>query len=332
MDNKLIPLVNLVEQKRGGNKEFFINFFERCNLSCSFCWQDHSDWTGIDQIREKAETVIQQTRAGIHYDINVMGGELFMDELPQSVFADYLAFCERIHATVEDYQINFVTNLVFLQVERVLDFVRLLDSKGIRFSLCTSYDPSGRFNVETLKIFESNLPHFKLWLSNVSVVLTKPNIAHFQRGTADPVFDRLYADYPVFFDYYSPEKNYKALQPTDEALVDFFLWLNDHYPLAEPIRSFRERSSNTATCRSSFILLPSGRTGSCRILADTSQFHSDPKVVDNIHESEARFIEHFDCLSCEYFQRCGLGCFLHSDHVSITTKTCQFKRLFKEIT
>lgn len=329
MEN-LIPLVEIVETKRGQNKEFFINFFERCNLRCGFCWQDHEDWTGIDTIVEKADLVINNTNDHDFYSVNVMGGELFMDELPDSVFEDYLEFCRRVVTSVKHCEVNFVTNLVFEKTERVVRFVKTLEEALIPFTLCTSYDVSGRFNTKTFEVFERNLAVFKPWLSNISVVLTRPNIERFMRGP-DPALERLYQDYPIFFDYYSPEDNAEVLQPSDVELVDFFLWLNEHYPDSQPIKAFRENQHNPATCRSSFIILPTGVTGSCRVLADRDQFKSDPTVVDNIHESEARFIQERECLSCEFYQKCGLGCFLHSDHVNITNKHCEFKRLYEAI-
>lgn len=321
-----------MSQKRGNRKEFFINFFERCNLRCGFCWQNHDDWTGIDTIRDKAALVIQHASVpGNHYIVNVMGGELFMDQLPDRVLEDYLYFCEEVASKVESYEINFVTNLVFNNTSRIKAFLRQLEERKIKFGLCTSYDPAGRFNPLTLSVFTCNLALFKPWVTNVSVVLTRPNIRHFMQGKVDAIFDYIYAEHPVFFDYYSPEKNQKLLQPTDKEIVDFFLWLNEHYPNSAPIADFRENKVNATTCRSSLIILPDGSTGSCRILADRKQFKSDVAVTDNIHEAEARFIKHFDCLSCEYYTRCGLGCFLHADHISITTQTCEFKRMFKEL-
>ena len=323
-------LSTVVAQKRGNNKEFFINFFERCNLACAFCWQDHSDWTGINTIVSKADAVVAATNDSFYYDVNVMGGELFMDELPDRIFEDYLEFCRRVDSQVAQCSVNFVTNMVFEKTQRVVRFFERLEEEGLRFTVTTSYDPSGRFNPKTLELFEQNLPYFSDWLSNISVVLTKPNMHYFMNKT-DPVFDRLYARYTMFFDYYSPEENYKKLQPTDELIADFFIWLNENYPEAQPIRDFRENSNNPATCRSSLVILPSGTMGSCRVLADTTKFKSDPDVKDNIHEMEARFIDHYDCLSCEFYSRCGLGCFLHHDHISLTTKDCQFKRMFREI-
>ena len=63
--------------------------------------------------REKADVVVSNTNDQDFYSVNVMGGELFMDELPDHVFDDYLAFCEQVTKEVNHCEINFVTNLVF---------------------------------------------------------------------------------------------------------------------------------------------------------------------------------------------------------------------------
>lgn len=327
------PLVQLVQKKRGSNREFFVNFFEACNLNCVFCWQDHKSWLGVDNIPQKADQILAMVRPGERSIINVMGGELFMDKVPNWVFDDYVRFCQRIHEGLggENYVINFVTNLIHEDIMRVIGFFETLGAAGIRYDACTSYDPCGRFNAADRELFFENLEFYGDLLTNVSVVMTRPNIRYLMEHPDDDLFTKIYGAVPVFFDYYSPEKNREKLQPTDVELVDFMLWLNQHYPDAEPIRSYASGAENTTSCRSSTILLPSGETGSCRILANRDEFKSNPGVVDNIHEAEVRYVEHFGCLSCEYFRQCGLGCFLHADHVSITTQTCEFKRFYRSV-
>ncbi len=48
---------------------------------------------------------------------------------------------------------------------------------------------------------------------------------------------------------------------------------------------------------------------------------------------EHNFLMENYCLTCEYFQRCGLGCFLHSDYTKrIELNDCVFKMVFDYIT
>ncbi|MNR62659.1 hypothetical protein D3C85_1847410 [compost metagenome] len=49
------------------------------------------------------------------------------------------------------------------------------------------------------------------------------------------------------------------------------------------------------------------------------------------HEAEERFLEHYDCLACEYYQRCGLRCFLHHTLSETSSKECQIKVMFDTI-
>ena len=39
--------------KRDSQQEYTVHLFEFCNLSCSFCWQDHDDRVGVDTVLEK---------------------------------------------------------------------------------------------------------------------------------------------------------------------------------------------------------------------------------------------------------------------------------------
>lgn len=44
----------LLNSKRDPEQEYTIHLFEYCNLSCSFCWQDHDSLVGVDDILEIA--------------------------------------------------------------------------------------------------------------------------------------------------------------------------------------------------------------------------------------------------------------------------------------
>lgn len=325
--NDLIPIVELVDLKRGSDQEFFINFFEACNLRCSFCWQDHNDFSGIDDIPAKAEMVLSNYTPGKVPVINIMGGELFMDELPDSVFDDYLEFARRI-AHLPNHTLNIVTNLVFNKVTRVVGFLDTLTEIGVNYRLTTSYDPKGRFTERTFSVFERNLETFMGDVECISVVLTKPNIVTLMAG--DERFERLAITHHFFFDYYSPEKNVNAMLPTEDDIVDFLIWLNGKYPTFEPVRSMRVNGENQTSCKASVVILPDGEVGGCRLLADKKQFRS-PVQDESIGTATASFVTERGCMQCQHFQYCVLGCFLQSDHLDYTISECAFKRLYGEI-
>ena len=89
----------ILKGKREQEEEFFVNLFEHCNLNCPFCWQDHNSWEGIDTITSKAADIIDQLKKSPYkkVTINLMGGELFSDE----VYDKYLEHYSNLVVQVE---------------------------------------------------------------------------------------------------------------------------------------------------------------------------------------------------------------------------------------
>lgn len=334
------PTDILLANKRSERGEFFVNLFEYCNLSCSFCWQDHDSKVGMDSIVRNADNVIRQIVASPldGFDVNIMGGELFCDEINDDVFGDYEEFVLRIDEQAREHNkrctYNWVTNLVYSDVDRVTALIDELRSYEIDTNLTTSYDSAGRFNKKTLRVFLNNLEKTSDYIKTIGVVLTKPTIERLLKDD-DEVLKYLYKDFTLFFDYYSPEKNAEKMAPSDELLLKGLIFLVDNYPKAGPIYDWINNFHNKMTCRSSNVVLPTGETGKCRVLLNKEQhkdFSTPINFVSN-NNMELTFIEKNLCISCEYFDRCGLGCYLHSDFLRrATLPECVFKMMFDYIT
>jgi len=332
----------ILESKRFGREEFFVNLFEYCNLACPFCWQDHDDKTGIDRIIPNAKTLIDtlERRQIKSFDCNVMGGELFCDEIPDEVFDDYREFARIINNYAKprgiDFTIGWVTNLIYTDNDRVISLIDDLREE-MDCNMTTSYDFSGRFNKETMQLWLDNLSYYDDYIRTIGIVLTRPNIKALLKDN-DGVFQYLYEHYDLYFDYYSPEKNAKIMAPSDTELLEAFYFLIDNYPKVGPVRDWIERENNDMTCRSSNILLPTGETGKCRKLVASDAYGdfksniTEDALQDNSNMEHKFLMENY-CLTCEYFQRCGLGCFLHSDYTKrVELDDCVFKITFDYIT
>jgi radical SAM protein with 4Fe4S-binding SPASM domain len=343
------PIINIIpvdvtdsflKPKRNDREEFFINLFEYCNLSCSFCWQDHDSIIGMDSITTNAHNVINtiEQRGITAFDANVMGGELFCDEIDDSLFNDYKQFAKIIHEYASprniEFTITWVTNLIYHNTDRVIQLLHELRQEGIDTKITTSYDPTGRFNKQTLALFINNLDKFEDELQNVSVVLTKPNIRSILKDR-DAVFVYLYNKYGIYVDYYSPEKNASTMAPSDSELLSVFYHFIDNYPKIGPIKDWIENHNNKLTCRSSNVILPTGETGKCRKLVNKKEqinFKSAIDIDDNTN-MEHTFVTQHNCGTCEYFTRCGLGCFLLSDFMKRSElDECLFKITYDYIT
>ncbi len=324
----------LLKNKRANETEFFINFFEYCNMSCSFCWQDHDDWTGEDSIVQKADDVIAVLRQSVNSvaTINLMGGELFADAVSDQSFVHYHMFllkvkeyCERngIHA-----RFNFVTNLVFTKTGRVLEFMERMKSVHERTSITTSYDEVGRFNQEDLNQFSRNIEIFKPYIGIISIVLTRQNIEKFLSGRYRGFFDYLYATFEIYFDTYSPAHRAESHAPSDQKMLDMYLFLIDHYPKVHPIKSWIEGREATLNCRGANVIGPEGPQGKCSALVPKKLEQDFPVELrlKDITNLEDNFLETQDCLSCEYFHKCDLGCFLlHSFKGRQSLDECIYK-------
>lgn len=333
---------SFLESKRSDREEFFVNLFEYCNLSCSFCWQDHDDKTGMDRIVENASrlTDILERKRPKAFDCNVMGGELFCDEIDDKLFDDYRAFARVLNDYAKPrnipFTINWVTNLVYSNNDRVISLVEELKEE-MDCKITTSYDPTGRFNKSDLELWLKNLKVIGDLMGDISIVLTRPNIRAMLRDD-DEVFKFLYKNYRLYVDYYSPEKNAEVMAPSDTELLQIFYLLVDKYPKVGPINDWINRDQNSMTCRSSNIVLPSGETGKCRKLVDPVAYEDfkSPVTEDALQSNanmEHTFLTDHSCITCEYFQRCGLGCYLHSDYTKrVELHDCVFKITFDYIT
>ncbi len=329
----------IVENKRSKSSELFVNLFEWCNLNCEFCWQDHSDWTGIEQIKERAFDILSACRQEMnsHIVINLMGGELFADKIPDYIFDDYFEMARIIDQKFPEgksFSINWVTNLVYHNTSRVIQLLERLEQEKISCRLTTSFDFHGRFKPANLKIFEKNIYDLKSYVGTVSVVLTKPNIAELLKNESS-LFKKLYnSDFSFYFDYYSPEKNHKVMLPSELDIQKAFSFLIDNYPNVSPVNSWIKHEKNEMTCQSSSIVGHQGVRGKCRALVDDYLF---PKLKttdgkESNHKMEDRFVEKYNCIQCEYYQRCGLGCFLQHDFQGFESlPTCLYKDLFRQI-
>ena len=329
---------SLLAKKRTHVGEIIVTLFEHCNLSCKFCNQDHDSTLGMDNIRGKSEDIIKsiillKKMRKESFNIHLMGGEIFQDSFSELIFLDYLVLVETVHeycgANSIPVEFTFVSNLIHFNTNRVKTLLGLLATKGIKVSLGTSYDPSMRFSAADLIVFRRNVELYRELISVVNVVLTKPNIKKFLDRNV-PHFDYLYEHFEVFFDYYTPEDNHAIMDPKDYELRDLFSHLAENYPLAHPVRGWMESETNPMSCQSTYTIMPDGKAGRCTILLNNLQKQKAPKTAG---EMESEFVEKMDCLSCEFFARCGLGCFLqqHFNGPGRTMNDCWMKDVHRRI-
>ncbi|MNK56476.1 hypothetical protein D3C87_755170 [compost metagenome] len=309
MDSKLID--HLMRNKRSPHGEIAVVLFEHCNLSCSFCPQNHNDTTGMESILDKLpsvrESMYRFNNVGKQLiTLNIQGGELFSDFVPDSVFDDYYEFAR----IAQDYaacmgipmSVAWGSNLVHTKTERVLELFRRLETDVCEANLMVSYDPVSRFNRADLDSFRSNMELYGDHVKAVNITLTRPNIRKFLSGDTE-YFDELYEKYFCAFDFYQLERNRAVNAPTDQDLQDMFLLLARKYPRSNPIvglltqdknESLYQHTENASETISGFC----DTTLSGKIFDDESV---------TFQRMEAKWLEDYGCLTCQYFDRCSLG-------------------------
>jgi len=314
----------ILERKRDPEQEYTLHLFEYCNLRCSFCWQDHENRVGLDTIIEKLEPIEKflQTETRHSVVFNAMGGEVFAPEIfNQNLLQQYKDLSWGIKELGKKYnktvKINWVTNLVTDKIKEIEDLFSYSQNIGLHANLVTSYDPRGRFNINDFMSFKKNMEYFGKRVSCISMLLNSPNIDYILKDK-DSYFKKLYNEgYYIYFDYYMPDESADFQAPTDMQLRDVFKHLIDKYPKVHPIADWIENDSNYASCRSSKLVLADGTMCQCGNLVQDEKvikfYSSNIQKMDN-SEIENKFLEKYDCVSCEYLDRCSFSCFMQHDY------------------
>jgi hypothetical protein len=337
MDHE-IYLNQLLATKVPESSEIEHHLTEYCNLSCSFCHQDHDSKVGLDSIIEKAYKTVDfifNSKLKKH-TINVMGGEIFNDKIETSVFLDYYKFYEIIRKTCQDigveFQINWVTNLIFTENREMVDW--LIEKTQEHAKISTSYDFAGRgLDINRQLIFRHNLNRYKKHIGVVGFVLTRPSIRKLIADKDKFFKEQLYGKFPLYFDWYVPGKTAGKNMPSEQETLDALRYVASNYPEIEPVKSMLENDHNQMTCYSlnKTTILPDGKEVTCRYNeAEPASFLSEVDYSSNANIIQAHLDRH-DCFSCEHFSRCTFRCFVAADWSELERlPTCLFKTFFDE--
>ena len=340
-DNDRIPmekeqyLQHLLQSKLPQSTEVELHLFEYCNLNCTFCGQDHDSKEGMNTIVEKANQVIEFIKKSPlkSHNINIMGGEIFNDDIPDSVFVDYLAFCTQIadvcRARGHTVRFNFVTNLIFRKnIENVQYLLLYVENSFIS----TSYDFAGRgLDINRSMLFKENLERFKDRVGAVGFVLTRPAIRKLIDNKDKYFKEHLYPNFPLYFDWYVPEGSAEKMLPSDQEMLDAFLYVAEHYPKINPVADLLTKTHNEMTCYSLYktTILPTGKEVTCRYLEYKPEQFLTPIDVSTNADIIERHLDANECMSCKWFDRCSFRCFVQADWARLERlPTCFLKTFF----
>lgn len=332
----LIPVLDILAQKKGKYKEAHLILFEKCNLRCSFCHQDHDSRVGMtgEDILTKVDKLLESTPKDVPYVVNFTGGELFTDDIPEWLFGYYLLAGQKVLDHFDEVKLVWGTNLAYEDISRVRRLILALReyAPGRIINIATSYDPAGRFDKASRKLFFRNVAMLQKYIDTVNVVITKQNIQSFLEGKEGDEMAWLVENFTVYFDHYIPSTMYEYIQPDEDIISDLYLLLNQKYPNSLPVRDWRENLFNETTCRSTKIVNKDNVVTTCWSEAGKNSILDEEAGLDAKAKAEAAFIEKYNCLACEYYGRCGLRCFLHHSFIAEgLSDECRIKEMFDRI-
>lgn len=334
-----MSIQDLISKKVPDYAEIEIFFFEHCNLRCVHCFQNHTSTLGMDQklILDKVSLIEQffQKTPKTDVTLNIMGGELFQDNLMEDYLPVYTSFINSVLDLSKKYnkvpQFNFVTNLLTTKQDIFLEW---LDRHQLKLSV--SYDLSGRFNVFQLEQFKKNIEVYKNYINTICLVATRQNI-NLLLENKDDYFDYLYKNFTCYWDQLTPGPTVPTdLVPSEKQYLDFLIYLVDNYPRCTNLEAFvNKKNHNKMSCPSlnKLLIEADNTTSSCRIQhhKNSSDFISPPS--DTNDEIIEKWIEDKNCLTCEYFSRCPFSCFVRNDWSRLVRdfEGCIYKETFRYV-
>jgi hypothetical protein len=217
------------------NNEIIIDFFTKCNLNCDFCFQNHTNDIDIEAIKNipklLEEEYLEELKNANLSDITICikGGELFSDDIPDSMFDLYEEVCNNIITSIRGSLPNIIINIecltngVYTKHNRVLNLFNNI--KSDRTKILFSYDPIGRFKTKKqFKLFEDTFNHFYYHnMVELSITLTKTNINSIIYNK-DFFINNIQNNILIGLNLYIPNKQWKLYQPSDDDLFNFYKW------------------------------------------------------------------------------------------------------------
>lgn len=338
-------LRHLLREKAPTRTEIEVSFFQACNVKCAFCWQNHNDDTGLKEIRDKVKPVIEYLSTSDHLldsiNVTLTGGELFQDDVLDEIYHDLAYFMVEVHQfakrELRDKELTFTIISSLPYSESTQDTINrlftILDAAHIDYNIATSWDAVGR----PLGRWRENLHKLGHIVDGMTMVITKQAIRKFLNRDLNTLgqFEELAKNYRIELDYYVPTSTADYMMPSDTELRDFFIFMVDNFPNVGFIEAWIKSKVNPISCGSlnKMTVMPDGSLLTCRQPAyEESEFNKE--IIPN---SNSNIIEDFmgknECLSCEYYDRCTLSCFVMSDHKSFRKELdyCFYKDVHKYI-
>lgn len=291
--------------------EVVISLFNECNMACTFCADrlrttEKLSKQAIDLRIKHFNTLCE---SGIftqpHIDIKLFGGELFQDKFTDDQFQLYQYFIsainDKLNSTKRTSTLFVSSNMIFKNQQRVFEWL-----KANNAIIRCSFDFNGRFTKQyQLQQFVKNVYACKQYGLDpqLAVIMTNECIDTIIDQTPCQlldVFNKFYEDGILAqFDYYdgsdtimnSNDSTADPIQPTEQRLVEFMIYLDEHYREVELIQSMYNASPQNRHC--------------CHGATITDQLHYE---CCNLHDVTLDLLDEKQCYACKFFTICPGMC------------------------
>lgn len=308
---------SILHLKKPSIAEVEVTLFEYCSFRCTFCNHDKESEVGLsyDEIMSKLH-IFYNFVDGLDPEviklvqINLVGGELLLDELITRGYLDYYEeFSRKCRDYVESKGFKFkavlVSALLFTKLQEVKD---MIENSTVDLSLIASYDVEGRVVNTT---WRNNLESLSAYVSSVNTVMTSHTISEFIRMDREYWENEIYKKYDVFFDYYIPFEGGDHMIPSDSQYLEFLFFCHEHYPDLNIVRDLLEKEENSMSCLSlnKLTIFPDNSTSNCRW-----HYHKEGSFINKVNRDDNTnmmldYLMTYNCMGCEYYQRCNFRCF-----------------------
>jgi radical SAM protein with 4Fe4S-binding SPASM domain len=332
-------------------------FFDKCNLNCDFCFQDKSVPIDINRIKELPDKIIDKISPVpinpiLQYlKFTIMGGELFSDDIPDSMFDVYKEFCESIISKLRSHIPNLIigftwmTNGVYTKHNRLQKFLYETNSNTVQSRLGISYDAHNRFKTDYERtLCLKTIDHFRDLTNMISMILTKQNINACISGEDTFLLDGN-IETNIDMSFFMPNSvDCEYLMPDDDDLYNFFKWVADN-------NIFNIKKVNLILASICSNALPDSEMMDCAYYKlfnyANGEFHSIctlqnaiKYILSKTTQNEKEIIEiEYDlinsykneCLLCKYNNLCTGRCWYNKLFNKTKSIECPIKRLYQYI-
>lgn len=339
--------------------EIVIYLFTKCNLNCSFCFQEHSADLDIDYIKSIPDTAMDLLSKDIgeqptikQVDVRILGGELFSDNIPNSYFDLYADMVNEIRTRMAskfpDIQVDFIvtTNGVYKKVDRLAKF---LEDNNFKKLISISIDFVGRYPNETVKLRAYNtIKELAERGFNVraGLVMTKRNIQYILDNPQE--FKGLVEKYKaeqIVFNFYIPNEGWEDDLPTDADMWRLFKFCIENKLFYVSIifylfETYLQQKFFTKTCECKYIptIMDGCITKDCTQTASSLDRHLfygdfvDEVTEENVSDVKASLgVTKRGCLSCEHYTYCPQLCWSLTTFKHFKAVKCPLKSGYEMI-